>query len=281
MRQTIDVDERFENFDYVRWSVCCRMMSHRIALGQFEGAHAGLRDFCRQPRIELATSESSVAAVFETRIANALENGGYFDVDSVRMADDEELQACGNIGQKAISEIRETVEQVMAGQKYESYGEDAEELIDWDCCARAVPGERKAPETTGGNPMASNEERVREALELLASSPDTVADAVQASIDEHEKEIARHKREIAALRRIQNTFATKTSGGKRESGWGKGRDWSDVIEQIRVYVKLHGPSKPGVIAEHIGLTRMQVGSAIKHTELLQKDDRGRVELAKA
>jgi hypothetical protein len=128
-----------QHFDYQRWTIYCRMMLLRIARGEFEGAHAALRDFCRGPWKRIARVDSHIAAVLPVRIANALEDGGYDTIDSVRLEDDETLLELPNMGERTVREIRERIEQVLTGNLLENYFDD-ELQVDWDLCLRVGPG---------------------------------------------------------------------------------------------------------------------------------------------
>lgn len=278
-------EELTRDIDWARWTITCRMMITRIVQGQMDGAHDALRYFCREPRRVPATGESPVAAVFDVRTANTLEQGGYYDVESVRMAHDDDLREIGGLSQNSIDGIRSTIEGVMAGKVLETYGDlDLTELIDEEVCVRSLPAsgttvrsspaaelvtQRSRDHTPKESRTMTNEEEVLQAFELIMSSPDTASEAIEKQIAQREKLIEQQKFEISRLRKIQRNFGLGESKPAKTGGKLSKRD--AIEEKIFVYLKANGPTGVATIAKHLEMMATVVGKTVSTSTRLAKD----------
>lgn len=113
--------------------------------------------------------------------------------------------------------------------------------------------------------------KVLEAIDLLSNQKTKCLSVVDRKIEELEAELERYRSVRAMLGGAQPEEPKVRPSDYRR------KNWSGDVERIREYLAKHGPAKPSVIAEKLGITSVGVGIAIKTVEgIFRKDGDGRV-----
>jgi hypothetical protein len=250
------------HFDYQRWTITCRMMLMRIARGEYEGAHAALRCFCKQPWRVIATTKSPLAAVLPVRIANALEDSGYDDVDSIRLEDDPTLLEIANFGEQALRECRDVVDRVLAGTVLESYFED-ELQTDWDLCVQLGPG---GPIASGECIQCKEGKNIVSVLEQLEQlSEGKTLDLIDGEIAELSDKIDRLRSARRLLAKLNGAPTASRSSAKPKV------NSNDLADAMLAILKEYGPLKPSDLATRVGTTAITAGKISKADARFARD----------
>jgi hypothetical protein len=264
------LDWQLERFDYQRWTIVCRSMMIRIVRGEIEGAVDGLRQFSKEPFRTVATLDSPVTSVLPVRIANYLEEDGYFDLRSVADESDDTLREIENLGPKALAEIRDTIDRVLEGAVLDTYFQD-DDFVEEELCVRQVPAHvvcNCKKEST-----MTNEEKVLDALETLAGSPDTAAEVL-------DKKIATLQDEVNRLKRLRSMIAKSTeskTAGKSHT-YELTPERKAIADRMFQNLTKHGPRKAGLIADDLNVHQLTIGKIAKADSRFVSST-GRIELA--
>ncbi len=259
-----DFAERLEAFDRQRWSVACREMQVRLCHREILRAHEVLDAFARFTGYTQATMTSPPASVLPIRVANMVEAAGYLTMNALDHASDSQLiDEVRNLGPTAIDTIRECIGRIKRGDQLEQYEED-DELLDESCFLRRLPFNCNCHrQPTMSNP--TNSDQVLAALDLIASSPDTAAEVLDARVEQLEGEVRRLK---AMRKLLRSKGEPKPMPAHRKVPDVDRRKQED---EVIAYVLQHGPSTPGDIGEALGVTAITVGRIVASSDRLAKD----------
>ncbi len=176
---------RFEMSEAEEWEICCRKMQVALIRRSSKMALSILSEFIRgmQTPIDVIDGSSHVSQVFSVRIANTLEQSGFYTLDSVDRASDEELLSkVSFLGPASLLVIRRESDLAKSAKpRARDYSFFQESTVVEDFKLNETSNTSKDP--------------FESAINLWINSPERVIARVQSEINELEER-------IAALRKI-------------------------------------------------------------------------------
>lgn len=272
------VEDLLKDFDFIRWSVTCRMMMTTIAHGLPNCAHNALDAFIKNPTKLKVDMDSPVRNVFDSLIANKLESLGLMTVAAVDRVSNATLMQSGYLGVGRVSEIRDTVARVKAGQQFEDYGENLGPVMSPEYFATfdelmslvRVELERKQTEPlimSAKDPVTA----VLDALTVLRELPPDAGKVLDKRIADLERELNQCRKARAVITSFQGAAKPSHTPDIAEAAESEPDDrWADVEQKVYLWVKANGEATCKQLAEALGVSAIGVGKAVASSARLKK-----------
>lgn len=278
---------RLQQFDHVRFGVCCRKIVVCCIQGRLDAARLTLQEFLQKTQRLPVNYDASVHEVLPARIAEALARGGYETLGAACAATDEQLSSLGNFGPLGVAKVRAAGEAAADGQLY--IQDEPEECppdgIEQFCLELRHWAEGMALETTTTTPHAPEhtmptQTHVKLPSDTKPSGPlegalDQLLDAGEDALQMIDLRIEALRTQIARLQRARRLLAgSQTSPPSR-----KGPLTPDLVAAVEQIVSQHGPLRPSEIASRLegDVGYAMVGKAIVRSNRLCKLPDGRVQ----
>lgn len=259
-----DIRDLLRTWDRAAYGIACRQIEILLLHGENEKAIGVLRGVIRRQSRAKPTINSPLGDLLPIRIANMLEDGGYYTLAACDRATDTELLALKNSGPATVQLIRETVQCVVAGRPLPAADDFSDLEPDWELPTTLFQ--------TEGDLIVS---QIEEALKVLLDSGDS-------AVKEIDAKIARLTSEIENLKRMRKLLSPMAPQSNRLKSDSAKADWAQLSKTIAEVIREKGPMRATEIGKITSIDFAHVGRiARQFPDVLTKRPDGLIALADA